>query len=166
MSRLSYILIILFLIPFQIILSGLPGLWAVRPDLVLVTLYLVGLTGGRAFYMGILLGFILDLFSGGPLGLNILTKSLVGFFSELIGKRIVSVRFVIHLGAILLLTISNETLTLFFLNLFYSVNYTMHFWGQFVLRSAYNLFLGFPFILMIQRRLNTEESLLDILKRI
>ncbi len=166
MSRLGYVLIIFFLVPLQITLGAIPGLWNVGPDLTLMALYLVGLTGGRAFYMGIALGSIMDLFSGGLLGLNILTKSLIGFFSEMIGKRIVSVRPVIHLGTILALTVSNDIFMLLLLNLFSTGNYAAGLWRQLLLQSAYNLLLGFPFILIIQRRLGAEEPLLDILKRI
>jgi rod shape-determining protein MreD len=62
----------------------------VRPDLCLIASFLIGFLAGEVdgVMMGLALGFVQDLFSAGGLGLNLLTKGLIGLLAGLIGRHL------------------------------------------------------------------------------
>jgi cell shape-determining protein MreD len=62
----------------------------VRPDLCLIASFLIGFLAGEfdGVMMGLALGFVQDLFSGGDSGLNFMTKGLVGLLAGLAGRHL------------------------------------------------------------------------------
>ncbi len=61
-----------------------------RPDLCLIASFLVGFLVGEfdGVMMGLALGFVQDLFSGGDSGLNLITKGLIGLLAGLAGRHL------------------------------------------------------------------------------
>jgi rod shape-determining protein MreD len=62
----------------------------VRPDLCLIASFLIGFLAGEfdGVMMGLALGFVQDLFSGGDSGLNFMTKGLIGLLAGLAGRHL------------------------------------------------------------------------------
>lgn len=90
--------IILFIIPVQTLLMGQVQLWGVKPDLALVLTYFLGWAVGEVngLLWGSTLGGLIDLFSIGTLGVNVLLKAMIGFFSGLLGRSIFKPVFWVH----------------------------------------------------------------------
>lgn len=65
----------------------------VKPDLVLITVFLLGLLGGevRGTLAGLILGYFMDLLSGGVWAVHLGIKALVGFIAGLLGRSLVNV---------------------------------------------------------------------------
>lgn len=88
----------------------LPSAWAVCPDVVLLVVFYVGLSprGGVASVcaLGVALGYLADLSSGGPRGLHMLVYALVG-----LGVRTLSTRVLVRgLGPTVLVAAVGATL--------------------------------------------------------
>ncbi|RMH08394.1 MAG: hypothetical protein D6704_03225 [Nitrospirae bacterium] len=81
MKLLLYAGLIFLLVPIQTTILHSLSPFGIRPDLCLVAACLIGFWTGHVEggAMGGLLGFVQDLFSGGTLWLNTVTKALVGF---------------------------------------------------------------------------------------
>ena len=86
----AFIVCLLFLFPFQATLLYSLSPWGIRPDLCLITACLVGVWAGRArgAVVGVVLGFIQDLFSVSALWLNLLTKAGSGFLTGTFTKNL------------------------------------------------------------------------------
>lgn len=80
-----YIGLFLLVVPVQTTVLEAASVGGIRPDLCLVTAVLVGLTVGplEGLLMGLGLGFVQDLFSAGPFGLNLLIKGVSGCLAGL-----------------------------------------------------------------------------------
>jgi rod shape-determining protein MreD len=74
----------------------------VKPDLVLIVIYFVGLLGGevRGAMAGLALGYLMDLMSGGVWGIHLATKLTLGFLAGLLGRTLVNMK-VIFTGGII-----------------------------------------------------------------
>ena len=85
-----YVALLVFLVPLQITLVEYISLGGVKPDLCLVVTCLVGFLAGptRGFGVGVGLGFIQDTFSAGWVGLNLITKGLVGIVAGTAAKTL------------------------------------------------------------------------------
>lgn len=93
MNRWFSFIILLFLVPLQTTwLTGL-SLDSIRPDLGLILVFFVGFYGGerQGLLIGLLAGGLLDLFSGGPLGSNLVSKALLGWGSGVLGRLCMNV---------------------------------------------------------------------------
>jgi cell shape-determining protein MreD len=75
----------------------------VRPDLCLIATFLVGFLVGEfdGVMMGIALGFVQDLFSGGDSGLNLITKGLIGLLAGMAGQHLANATTVAVLALLL-----------------------------------------------------------------
>lgn len=89
-----YIPILTLIVPIQTTVSHSLSVQGTIMDLGLVLSCLIGIKAGKThgLLMGALIGIQLDLFSGGPFGLNLVTKSLVGWGSGFIGKIFLDLR--------------------------------------------------------------------------
>ncbi len=87
-TKALYIGIALFL---QVTVLQVGNLWGLRPDFLLIVLTWLALSSKtiRAIEYGFLIGFIQDVFSGGPMGLNILAKMVIGFFNSTLRRNII-----------------------------------------------------------------------------
>ncbi|HXC61780.1 MAG TPA: rod shape-determining protein MreD, partial [Nitrospiria bacterium] len=87
MKLVWYLLILILFVPVQSILMASISLNGVQPDLGLILLYFIGLVYGEidGVLLGLIIGFLMDLFSGGPLGPNLVSKTLLGWVSGMAG---------------------------------------------------------------------------------
>lgn len=83
MKYVVYAALVLLVVPLQIALFDRISVAGVHPDLALITVCLIGLQVGEAeaITMGVALGFILDLFSGGAHWGNLFLKPVVGLLA-------------------------------------------------------------------------------------
>ena len=83
MTGFLYSGLLLLLLPIQATFLEHISLVGVKPDLCLVATCLVGYLGGRTrgLWVGMGLGFIQDIYSAGGIGLNMITKGVVGVVS-------------------------------------------------------------------------------------
>ncbi len=88
-----YIGLFLAVVPVQTTVLGAVEVGGIRPDLCLITAVLVGLTVGpfEGLLMGLGLGFVQDLFSAGPVGLNLVTKGVFGCLAGLASRYVASI---------------------------------------------------------------------------
>ncbi len=88
-----YVALVLFAVPLQTTVLGHFSFRHVEPDIVLVAVVLIGLLAGEVegALMGILLGFVQDLFSAGSAFPNLITKAVAGIAAGLIGRQVVQV---------------------------------------------------------------------------
>jgi rod shape-determining protein MreD len=77
MKLVWYPLILLFFVPLQSILMTSISLNGIKPDLGLILIFFTGLVYGEidGILLGLIIGLLMDLFSGGPLGPNIVSKT-------------------------------------------------------------------------------------------
>ncbi|GJL50552.1 hypothetical protein [Candidatus Nitrospira salsa] len=90
MYSVFYLTLLFLLVPIQVTVLGRISPWGVEPDLCLVATCLVGFLFGkrRGLGLGVGLGFIQDLFSGGAGIVNLITKGLAGFLSGMVAKTL------------------------------------------------------------------------------
>lgn len=88
-----YVGLVLLAVPLQTTVLGYLSVRNVEPDLVLVAVVLIGLLAGEieGALMGVLLGFMQDLFSAGVAFPNLITKGAMGIAAGLIGRQVVQV---------------------------------------------------------------------------
>jgi rod shape-determining protein MreD len=104
-----YLGLCFLLVPLQTTILGRANTMLVEPDVILVVVCLIGLLTDEleGALMGILLGFIQDLFSAGVAFPNLVTKGVLGILAGLIGRQIVQVSsLVVSMTVILLSSLS------------------------------------------------------------
>ena len=107
------IIFFLFLIPIQTTwLHGI-SIASIRPDLGFLLVYFIGFYAGerKGLVAGLLTGTLWDLFSGGPPGLNLITKGLIGLLSGILGRWFLNVTGAATMCLILLLSIVSGIIT-------------------------------------------------------
>ncbi len=74
----------------------------IRPDFILITVYLFGIVKGdiKGGLLGAVLGFIVDITSVGPVYYNIFSKSFIGYLAGIIGRSIQNPGYLLHTGLI------------------------------------------------------------------
>ncbi len=116
MNRWIYFILVLFLIPVQTTwLNGI-GLHSVKPDLVLLLIYFTGFYAAEitGLMAGLALGFVMDLFSGAPIGLHIATLAMMGLLSGLLGRFFLNATATLTMGIVFGLSVLNGILVFFF----------------------------------------------------
>jgi hypothetical protein len=93
MKALVYAVLIAGLVPVQSILLPHLSVWGVTPDLGLIVVCLVGLFGGEleGLLVGLILGWVMSLFSAGDLIYSIVTKGGVGYVAGLAGRQVANI---------------------------------------------------------------------------
>jgi len=101
-----YLGLCFLLVPLQTTVLGRASTTVVEPDVILVAACLIGLLTDEleGALMGILLGFIQDLFSAGVAFPNLVTKGLLGILAGLIGRQVVQVSSTVVAMAVVLLS--------------------------------------------------------------
>ncbi len=119
MKLVWYLLILVLFVPVQSILMASISLNGVQPDLGLILLFFIGLVYGEidGVLLGLIIGFLMDLFSGGPLGPNLVSKTLLGWVSGMAGKTLLHVNAFFTLGSVFCLSLLNGLLSFFFVML-------------------------------------------------
>ena len=107
---------LLLLVPVQTTwLHGI-GLHSVKPDLALLLIYFTGFFAAEitGLMAGLVLGFVMDLFSGAPFGLHIATLAMMGLFSGLLGRFFLNTTATLTMGIVFGLSVLNGILAFFF----------------------------------------------------
>ncbi len=94
MRYLSYVALILLIVPLQTTLTEMLSLSGIKPDLGLIAVFVIGYLHGEmdGLVVGGLVGVMMDLFSGGVLGANLVTKLMVGLGGGLLGRVLLDLR--------------------------------------------------------------------------
>ena len=102
MKSLVWVLFILFLLAFQGNVLNPLVIHGIRPDFILITVYLMGISKGdiKGGLIGASLGFIMDILSAGPVYYNVFSKCFIGSLAGVIGRWIQNPGPVLHAGLI------------------------------------------------------------------
>ena len=117
-----------------------------KPDLILIIVVYLGLIKGSdvGCVSGFFFGLVEDVYSGMLLGSNALTKTIIGFFCGLVGKRLYTQSLFSHILCVGIGSVVQVILLL-------SVNGFVPHWRQLVLyETLYNI-ICCPFIVQIFR---------------
>ncbi len=166
MKKLLLLTICLLIVPLQSSLANSITLWDVKPDLIFIFVYALGLIYNeeKAMLMGAGLGFASDVFSGGPLGLNLLTKGITGFASGLLGKRTINMRLRLQILVIFFVT-ALEVLAQVMLIGIFSRGAAPALWIKAgFLQALYNSLFAFLFLWPLIKRLMREREWAGTLK--
>ena len=120
MRQAGYIFILLLLIPVQTTVVDHLSIYGIKPDLGLIIVYWIGFGMGEmdGVVMGVLIGTVMDLFSGGVLGTNLLTKPIIGGLAGLLGRVVLDARVLFSMGILFGLSILSGFLIYLFLKFF------------------------------------------------
>lgn len=90
MKSVTYLILVLLLVPLQTTLLPHLSVWNVKPDLGLVAAVLVGLFAGEleGLLVGLAIGWVLSLFSAGELWLSLLTNGGAGLLAGFLGRQV------------------------------------------------------------------------------
>ena len=144
--------------PIQTTLMDYFSIQGVKPDLVLVVVFLIGLKmGGRnGLLMGLIMGFMMDLFSGGTLGINLLTKPFVGWIAGIPDRVMLTTHIFFSTTVLFGLSLAMGLATYLYLQI---LGETMNFWSTFKLiifpQALYDMALGALLIALTTRRQKT-----------
>lgn len=88
-----YLAILLLIIPLQAALLDPLSLGGIKPDLPLALIYVIGLLTSptEAALVGMAVGLVQDIGSASPLGLNGITRGLLGLGAGLLGRRVLDI---------------------------------------------------------------------------
>lgn len=89
-----YVLGLVSTILLQTTLLNQAEIGGVKPDIALITVYLVGLFGGevRGVMVGLALGYLTDLMSAGSWGVHLATKATLGLLAGRLGRTLLNVQ--------------------------------------------------------------------------
>ncbi|NLY89188.1 MAG: rod shape-determining protein MreD [Firmicutes bacterium] len=135
------------------------NLFGVTPDLILLVTVCYGLLYGplQGLYLGLAGGFLLDLAGGGILGINILTKTLLGYGSGYIGKTVFKDNILIPLVVAVVATLAGEITAFLFLTAFgWQGRFFNYLYATVLPLSLYHLLLAAPVYLIFLRHLNPQ----------
>lgn len=120
-NLLFFVLVIFFTIFFQSSALNILVIAHIKPDLVLIVACYIGLYWGEktGTCLGFLLGLLQDIFSGGLLGLNALTKTLFSYLCGKAGKRLNIKNMIIQVLLIAFSSLLEGILFLFVLRIFH-----------------------------------------------
>ena len=89
-------------------------LHGIRPDFMLIAVYFLGLVYGDVSggIGGAVIGFIMDIISGGPVYYNIFTKFFSGYLAGVIERWVQHHGFMLHTGVLFLLSLAQSVIVL------------------------------------------------------
>jgi hypothetical protein len=92
MKVLSYTILIAILVPMQSVVMSHFNMWTVKPDLGFIAVSLIGLFAGEleGLVVGLMLGWVMSMFSAEHVLLSMLTKGGVGYAAGLVGRQVVA----------------------------------------------------------------------------
>lgn len=102
-----FLALMLGLVPLQATAVQAISVAGIRPDICLIAAFLVGFFSGemQGMLIGLAIGFVQDLFSAGPLWLNLITKGLVGLLAGMLGRHLANATPVSVLSIIFVLSV-------------------------------------------------------------
>lgn len=167
MKKLLLLTIGLMIVSLQSSLANSITLWDAKPDLIFIFVYALGLIYNeeKALLMGAGLGFASDVFSAGPLGLNLLTKGITGFASGLLGKRTINMRLRLQILVIFFVTILEVLTQVMLIGIFSRGAAAPALWIKAgFLQALYNSLFAFLFLWPLIKRLKREREWAGTLK--
>lgn len=140
-----YIMLFLLVIPVQASLLNPLSLFGIRPDFILVLLYVIGLLTGptEGALAGMGLGLLQDISSASPLGFGGLTRGLFGLSAGFLGQQVLDIASpanIIFLSAFCLL--EGIVVSVFMQALYGSGPYISMFFTSTLPRAVYTGLLG------------------------
>ena len=135
------------------------NLFGVRPDLILVVTICIGLLYGpfTGLYLGLAGGFLLVLAGGGILGINVLTKALLGYGAGYVGKTVLKDNIFIPLATVAIATLAGEITAFLFLTAFgWQGRFFNYLFATVLPLVLYHLILMAPVYLVFLRYLNLQ----------
>jgi len=111
-----YLSILLLFVPLQSILMNSISLNGIKPDLGLILIFFTGLIYGEldGIVLGLIIGLLMDLFSGGPLGPNIVSKTVLGWAGGMVCRTLLNVNAFFTLGSVFCLSLLNGLISFLF----------------------------------------------------
>ena len=158
-----YLIVLLLLIPVQASLFNPLSLGGIKPDLGLALLYIVGILTGpaEATIAGIGIGLIQDIGSASLIGVNGLTRGLVGLAAGLLGKQVLDVRSPTNSIFIALFSLVEGIFIALFVQVYYgSVPFFSILTRRLLPQAIYTGLLGFVLL-----RLMNHKSIIALFRR-
>lgn len=114
MKLLIWFISITALIAFQGSVLNPFVLHGIRPDFMLIAVYFMGLVYGDVSggIGGAVIGFIMDIISGGPVYYNIFTKFFSGYLAGVIERWVQHHGFMLHTGFLFILSLAQSVIIL------------------------------------------------------
>lgn len=116
-----YVLILIIILPLQSSILRPLAIFGFLPDIILVTVYIVGLLRGprEAVFLGMALGLLQDIHSGGLLGLTGFSRGIMGLLAGLLGRHVLNVASMSNLIFITGFSLIEGILISIFIRIFY-----------------------------------------------
>lgn len=159
MRVLSIFTALLVSITLQSTIFARLNLFGITPDLILVITVCYGLLCGpsQGLFMGLAGGLLLDLAGGGILGVNTLTKALLGYGAGYMGKTVFKDNILIPLVVLVTATVTGESISFFFLNLFgWQGRFFNYLYTTVLPLSLCNILPAVPIYLFLLRRMKGQ----------
>jgi rod shape-determining protein MreD len=137
-KNLVYLLVFLLIVPAQSTLMPRLSVFGAVPDLGLIAVYLIGFRYGEldGVLMGMSIGFVLDFFSVGVLGVNFLLRPAVGLGSGLLGRAFMDMTLPVNFGIVFLISLIQELVAYLLLNLVSELQGIFYLFGHSLLPRA------------------------------
>jgi rod shape-determining protein MreD len=158
-----YLIVLLLLIPVQASLFNPLSFGGIKPDLGLSLIYIVGLLTGpaEATIAGVGIGLLQDIGSASLVGVNGLTRGLVGLAAGLLGKQVLDVRSPTNSIFIALFSLVEGIFIALFVQVYYgSVPFFSILTGRLLPQAIYTGLLGFVLL-----RLMNHKNVIALFRR-
>jgi rod shape-determining protein MreD len=162
MKYVVYAALALLLVPLQVVLLDRISIVGIRPDPVLIAVCLIGLHIGAvdAIVMGVALGFLQDLFSGGTNWGNLCLKPFIGLLAGLIGRNLVNLTVTVALALLMALSMLAWVLMFLLKSLTGAGgDFVMTAWTIILPQACYDAILGVAALKLLQRWTPRQASL-------
>lgn len=151
------LVLLLFPIALQTTVFSHLNLLGVVPDLVLIIIICYGLLNGtnKGLFLGLIGGFLLDLTAGGILGINIITKALLGFCAGHLERMVFKDNLFVPIISVLVGTIISELLSFLILSAFgWRMGFFPFFFSILIPLCLYHIILTGPVYIILLKALN------------
>jgi len=155
MKPLVYLIVLLFLLPFQGSVLDVVSLGGIKPDAALALLYCIGLLTGpvEAALAGIAVGLLQDTSSASLIGFSGFTRGLIGLGAGMLGRHVLDIASPSNILFIFAFSIAEFALIAVVLGAFYG---SLPFFGVFFSRMLPAAFLtgvlGYFMLRLISRK--------------
>jgi rod shape-determining protein MreD len=145
MKTLVYLALIIIVIPLQGIIGDYFSIGNIKPDLGFLAIYFTGLLFGnvQGALMGICIGFVTDVLSGGTTLVQMESGLIIGFLAGLIRQALLNLRWFFNLLILFAFSIFYSYLVFSFMDLT-SRDPVLHYpWKDLIIaKGVYDAFLG------------------------
>jgi rod shape-determining protein MreD len=167
-SRLLVILVFFAVAVLQVTLAGGVSVFGVKPNLMLVAVYALSITGGewRGLMYGSIGGFIEDCLSGGLMGLFLSGFALSGYIAGRAGSKVFNVGESANFSGIFALSLVQGVYTTLLLNTFME-NYDAFgsLWRLVLPQAIYNAVAGAIILWLFKEQLSSRVPWLKTIRQ-